>query len=62
MNIPEHNLTVLQKADLSKGKGLKESTHAAFTVLRALESELSPGTMIPVNMSVNFLFTVHFDL
>ncbi|XP_029188068.2 exocyst complex component 1-like isoform X2 [Acropora millepora] len=43
LNIPEHNLTVLQKADLSKGKGLKESTHAAFTVLRALESELSPG-------------------
>ncbi|XP_015771492.1 PREDICTED: exocyst complex component 1-like [Acropora digitifera] len=43
LNIPEHNLTVLQKADLSKGKGLKESTHAAFTVLRALETELSPG-------------------
>jgi len=43
LDVPERNIVALQEADLSKGMGLKECTHAAFAVLHALQTELSPG-------------------
>ena len=44
LDVPERNIAALQEADLSKGMGLKECTHAAFSVLHALQTDLSPGT------------------
>ncbi|RMX37015.1 hypothetical protein pdam_00005051 [Pocillopora damicornis] len=43
LDVPECNIVALQEADLSKGLGLKECTHAAFSVLHALQADLSPG-------------------
>lgn len=43
LDVPERNIAALQEADLSKGMGLKECTHAAFAVLHALQADLSPG-------------------
>ena len=44
LDVPERNIAALQEADLSKGMGLKECTHAAFSVLHAWQTDLSPGT------------------
>lgn len=44
LDVPECNIVALQEADLSKGLGLKECTHAAFSVLHALQADLSPGS------------------
>ncbi|XP_078371204.1 exocyst complex component 1-like isoform X1 [Oculina patagonica] len=43
LDVPERNIVALQEADLSKGMGLKECTHAAFAVLHALQADVSPG-------------------
>ena len=43
----------LKEADLSKGMALKECTHAAFAVLHALQTELSPGEYCFITSVVN---------
>lgn len=47
LDVPDHNIAALQKADLSN-RGLKECTHAAFAVLQALQADLSPGRLLPI--------------
>ena len=58
LDVPERNIAALQEADLSKGMGLKECTHAAFSVLHALQTDLSPGT----SQSLHFHFKRFFQI
>ena len=59
LDVPERNIAALQEADLSKGMGLKECTHAAFSVLHALQTDLSPGTSQSLHLHFKRFFQIY---
>ena len=61
LDVPERNIAALQEADLSKGMGLKECTHAAFSVLHALQTDLSPGTSQSLHLTISSCISVRMS-